>query len=73
MKLKRNNMVAEIEDRIPGIGQYGFFNNKIWRVSELIGNEIIHLERPIHNESISLFGNEVLSVKKVARLTRIYL
>jgi hypothetical protein len=65
MELYIDNEKIEIEDRIPEIGQYALFNNKIWKVCELWGGEIIHLQRPHKNESVSLYGKQIHDVKTV--------
>ncbi len=63
MELFVDNEKVKIEDHVPARGQYALFNNKIWKVSELWGSEIIHLQRPRQKESISLYGNQIHSVK----------
>lgn len=63
MRIKIENSVVEIEDKLPAKGQYAYFKNKIWKVAELYGSEIIHLQRPYDFESISLYGKEIEEVK----------
>ena len=63
MELFADNEKFEIEDRIPVQGQLALFKNKIWKVCELWGNEIIHLQRPYSNESVSLYGKQIRDVK----------
>lgn len=49
--------------QLPIKGQWVFYNNKVWKVSERHGTSIIHLQRPKHQEAISLFGEQIFKVK----------
>jgi len=69
MEIMVDNLKVKVEDRLPSKGQIAFFDNKLWKVSELWGSEIMHLERPIHQESISLYGKDIFSAKKAMILT----
>ena len=72
MELTVDNMKVKIEDRLPSKGQFAFFKNKLWKVSELWGSEIMHLQRPGHQESVSLYGNDIFSAKSAMILTLQY-
>jgi hypothetical protein len=63
MTIKIKNSVIEVEDKLPAKGQYAYFNNKIWKVAELYGSEIMHLQRPYDFESVSLYGKQIEQVK----------
>jgi hypothetical protein len=65
METTINNIAFEIEDRLPGKGEMAYFNNKVWKVSERYGMDIIHLQRPKYMEAVSLYGNQIQCVKKV--------
>jgi hypothetical protein len=60
-----DSLEVEIEDSLPLKGEMALYKNKVWRVSESYGNEIMHLQRPKFMEAVSLYGNQVQCVKKV--------
>jgi hypothetical protein len=64
-----DNMLVEFNNQQPLKGQLAFYKNKVWKVSDIHGNSIMHLQRPKHREAVSLFGSQMRIVKTVLSIS----